>query len=245
MTEELIDYTIEGKLTLPQLNDLNYRHDPTDIGLRVNEPMSVGCVIASKVYMGAMIRAPFNAKLMQAYYYYNDGISIQSSDVNIDNVNIMDIHPYAYGNHNHKDLIQLFNYDNKAHKLSNEPMRNVRIGRLAVVIGGDDKFIMHCTETCGYENFRLFENGCIVREDFGECNNRYLISTTNAVNWVIGSPEYPIDPALICDRIIRIDGRKAGSKPSKNIVIHAVKGLRLELDDSAAAALTLHEYERV
>lgn len=237
---------IRGKMTNEQLKSLAYEHDTSDIGFIINErdgmPYINRFIGVTNAYVGLQVRSPHNY-LRHVYIAdcYSDDVAIRTGDTRIGLLEVVDTHDYVYSDKNHKDILQIYNFDSTTNQLCDEPVENFELYVLELDIGGNDKHIIQCSETCGYTNFKLFQGGCYIKQ-VRPGNLGYLVSTTNAVNWVIGSPEHPIDPLLIGNRAIRIDGRKPGSKPSSNVVIHARPGLRLELDDSAKAATRVIEY---
>lgn len=235
--------TYRGTLDTKDLYNINYVHPDSDVALTVNKPgFKCEYVVAMLAYVGVQIRCSgFNVKTLVVWYCFSDDVAIRTGDVFIGELLVMDVHAYIYSNKNHKDVVQVYNYDSTTNKLIDEPVKNFTLNKLTANMGGENKHIFHCTETCGYEDFNLFADGVEI-VDYTAWKNSYLISSTNAVRWTIGSPEHPIDPRLIGDRAIRIDGRKPGSKPSEDLTIHARPGLKLELDDSAQAALNLIEY---
>lgn len=237
---------IYGKLSDDNLLDLKYEHDPSDVGFIVSEeggrPFLKNFMGISNAYVGLQIRSPYTyIRHLYVAKCFSDDVAIRTGDVGIGLLEIIDIHDYVYSDKNHKDIVQIYNYSSVLNKLSDEPVKRFVLKKLELQIGGDAKHIIHCTEVCGYEDFELFAEGCYIKQ-VRPGDKGYLISTTNAVNWIIGSPEHPIDPLLIGNRAIRIDGRKQGSKPSSNVTIHARPNLRLELDESAKAATTIVEY---
>ena len=241
------DLVIRGELTEKQLLDLEYEHDPSDIAMIVSKkggrPFVKKFVGVSNAFVGLQVRSPYTyIRHLYVADCYSDDVAVRTGDIGIGLLEVIDTHDYVYSDRNHKDIFQIYNFNSTTNKLCNDPIRNVVIRRMELEIGGDSKHIIHCTEICGYENFELFAEGCFIKQA-RPGDKGYLISTTSAVNWVIGSPEHPIDPALIGDRAIRIDGRKTGSKPSSNVIIHARPNLRLELDESAKAATTVVEYD--
>lgn len=243
LQNELLVY---GKLTDEQLLDLTYEHDPSDIGVIINEKIGTPYIRSflgvSNAYVGVQIRSPHTyIRNLFVRNCYSDDVAIRTGAVAIGLFEVIDTHDYVYSDKNHKDILQIYNYDSITNKLRDTPVVDFELYKMELTIGGDNKHIIHCTETCGYHNFHLFKGGCHIKQA-RPGNLGYLISTTSAVNWTIGSPEHPIDPLLIGDRAIRIDGRKPGSKPSSNVTIHARPGLRLELDESAKAATTVIEY---
>ena len=231
-----------GRLTeLYTLDTEGREFDPTDIALECNKEFEgYPAVWLDKAYIGIRNRAEF--LIIGALVSTNiasDHVASGAGNVSIDTAIMEDTLPYLYTRKNHKDLFQFYNYCNTTHKLLDTPISGVHIKNLTAIIRGNDKVVLQNTETCGYNNFVLFEEGVTVSSDNPE---QFLINTMNAVDWVIGSPAYPVDPLLISNAIIRILGVKKGSKPSHNITIHARPNLRLQLDDSAKAALTLLEY---
>lgn len=235
-----------GKMLSESLDNINYVHPSSDVALTIDHKSDVKTfsrLICSLAYVGLQIRVKgFSTETLDVWDCFSDDIAARTGDISIGRLNVIDMHDYLYSKLNHKDLFQIYNFDSVANELIDKPIRNVRIDHLNAYMGGSNKHIIHCTETCGYEDFHLFDGGVRIN-DVTPWKNSYLISSTNAVNWIIGSPMHPVDPALIGGRAIRIDGRKPGSKPSKNITIHARPGLRLELDGSARAALNLIEYK--
>lgn len=234
---------VTGALTaLDTLDEKGREFDTTDIAIKYEDEGYYGNSLwVDKAYIGLLNRADtLHVENWLSTNIASDHIICSGKgNVHVDNAVMIDVLPYLYTDSNHKDLIQVYNYDTKKHCLRNTPVSNVYIGKLHATILGKDKFILHNTETCGYDNFTLFRNGVTVDSDNPD---QFLINSINATNWVIGSVTNPIDPDLISNSIIRIMGVKPNSPPSHNITIHAYKGLRLQLDESAQNALKLFEY---
>ena len=194
-------------------------------------------------YVGLQARSPYNyIRDLDVRGTISDAVICWAGEQYFEKVKLDLTAPYTYTNINHKDGMQFISMDNVTFKRLDTPIKKIAVRELEAIVAGNDIFILHFTETCGYENVRLFENGVSV-DVVGESNVKYLVSSTNAVNWIIGSAKHPVDPNKINDLTIRIRGAKAGSKPSKNLVIHAKRGLKLELDSSARDALVLYEYD--
>lgn len=237
-----------GIMTESELADIDYVHPSNDvahiISMERGEPFVQSKVVVGYAYVGLQVRTPYNfIRELVVNHCFSDLVAARCGDIHIGTFKAIDIYDYKYGPLNHKDVFQIYNLCSTTNKLVKTPVRNVKIDKLELTFGGNDKHIIHCTETCGYEDFELFKYGCDV-VDVRPTTGRHLISTINAVNWVIGSPEHPLDPTRMGDRIIRVSGVKQNSPPSKNIKIYAYEGLKLELDASARAALNLVEIPR-
>lgn len=220
--------------------------DTSDIALIISEKFMYVAkhLEVNDAYIGVQIRTPstFINKLA-IDGCASDSLVSRTGGVHINELVIGDKVPYTYTRINHKDLVQVYNYDSVRNMLINRPVVGFRVDSFKAVMSGNDKFIFHFTEICGYSKVRLFSRGCRVIQE-GVTNNDYLISSTNADDWIIGSPDFPLDPERISNKIIRINGKKAGSKPSRSLVIHSYEGLRLELDESAQKALQHIIYTR-
>lgn len=236
-----------GSLTKEQMADISYQHPTNEIANIIAQkngiPFLCHSMKVSNAYVGLQVRTPYTyITKLEARDCFSDLIAVRTGDFHVGFLYAKDTHEYVYSKYNHKDVFQIYNFCSVTNKHLKEPVQNVSINKALIFTGGENKHIINCTEVCGYEKFTLFDHGCEVFDVGKPSKLRYLINTINAVDWVIGSPEHPLDPKKIGDRIIRIAGVKPGSPPSNNIEIHARPGLRLELDSSARMALKLTEY---
>ena len=222
------------------------KYATSDTAYKINNfggiPELIDSLACADAYVGLQIRSPYNyIKRLKVSGTVSDAVVCWAGDQYFDKVNLDLTEPYTYSAINHKDGMQFIAMDNVTFKRTTSTIENIVIKSFKATVKGDDIFLLHFTEVCGYKNVDLFADGVSVKVA-KESNVKYLIDSTNAVNWTIGSPQHPVDPTKISDLTIRIRGEKRGSKPSKNIIIHAKKGLKLELDKSARTALTLIEY---
>lgn len=223
--------------TKPLTSDIGIRL--TDVDQDYYKDLSV-----SGHYVGLEVRKESNyfAGVTTTVNPESDHIVLWKGKQVFEYLDCTDTNPYVYSDENHKDLVQAYHLSTVTYKHLVSPFVGLTIGYMRARVVGKDKSGLVFSEICGYENFDLFGKG--VDYDCDDRASPYLINSINGVNWVIGSPEYPLDPQRISNKGIRIAGVKKNSPPSRNIVIHAYPDLRLDLDQSASRATTLIQYNR-
>ena len=237
----------EGRLLvsdIPKLARPNPPLDTTDIPLIVTKGVEEDYIDISQCYLGIQHRhGVIKAKSVKVHSFVNDGLSLWTGGLDVDFMEIVHGLPFFYSPQNHSDCIQFVSMDYKTFKRNVNPNSNNRIGRMELLVvgkGAKDKGHVMLTETAIYSDFNLFAEGFI-------CESRSTLPAFNANNLsnsTLGSPEYPIDANNISNLPIRIMGRKPGSPPSRNNVIHAYRGLKLELDAKARAGTEVRYYNR-
>jgi hypothetical protein len=237
---------IKGSLLETQmvmLGEPDVELDKSDVGLTVNKPTSLDKLDISHCFLPVWVRqGGLNIRQLRSKKFSGDGLLAWCGGINIGRHVVRDKLPYFYSRRNHKDVAQFLTMDPVSFKRNQAAFVGLYIGYANVVIRGARKAGYHFTEICQYRDVVLFPKGVVFNTD---SEYPYFISTTNATNWVIGSPECPVVPEMVSHKAIRIGAKEdQGAPGSKNITIHAYPGLKLELNKSARAATSLVEYPK-
>jgi len=224
------DWARLGNLSKAEQSQL----DTSDIALMLRQGGNYNILELSDAHAGLVHRSgSLDAIMIDAKHFVNDAIILQSSNVDVEMVNVVHDVPFTYSKYNHADAMQIYAYNKKL-------IKNVRIRSVDVEISGkgfNDKGIVMLTEICRYYNFKLFSQGFKVTT-----NPRYkrksrvpstyykqpAFNATNLQNSVLGSKRFPLNNEDLEGRTIRIKGVKRGSPKTYAVKIYAKAGVRFE-----------------
>ena len=249
---------IAGKLTDEEARCFDSALNPTDIIFNHQEGhYQENKLVVSDGFMGVRCRGSGTMAVNELHIsrIKNDALNLWKGGVNIQRLYVDHSLPVKYTKHNHPDCVHVY-----AKRLANDPdtsppvLRGLYIGYAKFIVkchGPEDKknFVIfsEARNKEGQElinkNIYLFENGVDVELD-GDSAGPYLIDSTNFTDSVFGSEGNPIDPERIAGRGIRIGGNKPDLPASSNIVIHAVKGLNIVLNDEVKDSVDIRWQER-
>jgi len=177
----------------------------------------------------------------------NDAWQLWNGGSSVDALHINHTAAIHYCDDNHPDVLQAFTKPSGEYD-AGDVFDGLYIGYAQCLLDCTDPerskvngFLF--TEVCQYLNISLFIKGV----DFiSNSPAPFFLDMTNATNLVVGSAEHPIDRDRVSGKGIRIGARgsKSAAPASKNIVIHAYRGLNVVLEGSALDAAEVVWYEK-
>ena len=221
--------------------------DTTDI---IYDPLTTvkeNEVTLSDGFMGLRVRGefPVNIEVLNISRIKNDAVQLWNGGLSVERLEVNHTTPALYCNSNHPDVLQAFAKMHRAPFHMLDVFDGLYIGYAKCVIesfNADDKkngFVF--TELCKYQNINLFSKGLDFKSD---SSAPYFLDSTNFTNTVLGSQDFPLDPAKVSGKALRIGGQKKGAPDCENIVIHAYEGLEIILSEQAEKATSIIRYEK-
>ena len=249
---------IAGKLTDEEAQCFDSALNPTDIVFNHQEGhYQENRLVVSDGFMGVRCRGSGTMAVNELHIsrIKNDALNLWKGGVNIQRLYVDHSLPVKYTKQNHPDCVHAY-----AKRLANDPdtmppvLDGLYIGYAKFTVkchGPDDKknFVIfsEARNKAGQhlinKNIYLFENGVDVELD-GDSAGPYLIDSTNFTDSIFGSEDNPIDPERIAGRGIRIGGNKPNLPASRHVVIHAVRGLNIVLNDEIKDSVEIRWQER-
>ena len=221
--------------------------DKTDIVLDPTQDFKENEVILSDGFIGLRGRGNHSVDIetLEVSRTKGDAVQLWNGGASIGRYILKHTLPVKYCDDNHADCFQAFA------KMAKAPFHQIKlfdglyIGYAKCVVesfNAEDKkngFVF--TEACKYQNISLFPKGLEFKSD---SSAPYFLDSTNFTNTVIGSQDFPLDPAKVSGKALRIGGQKKGVPDCENIVIHAYEGLEIILSEQAEKATSIIRYEK-
>lgn len=220
--------------------------NPRDIPFIISKGMREKAICATDCTDGVQYRGGgWYSDYVEVNHVVKDCVTCWTGDIHIKQYRFNHDLPVFYSVRNHPDDFQVFDMDpDNGYARHLRPVRNITVERAVGENSNSlDKRGFQFTGESRYENINMFPKGVWFTAP-NNPRNPWFLTLTNGTDVEIGSAEFPIDPRKTSGKGIRLGGIKKAAPDSKHIIIHAYRGLRIDLSAQARRETTIIFYSR-